>query len=87
MICSAGTLDLHGERTADYTYALLFMVSDENLSWYLDENIRTHITNPIRDLKENEDFMESNKMHGEALCWVSVIFNLCMKTPVFVEQM
>lgn len=41
------------------------MVSDENLSWYLDENIRTYITNPARDLKEDEDFMESNKMHGE----------------------
>lgn len=46
-------------------YALLFMVSDENFSWYLDDNIRTYITNPANDLKEDEDFIESNKMHSE----------------------
>lgn len=46
-------------------FALLFTVSDENFSWYLDENIRTYITNPATDLKEDEDFIESNKMHGE----------------------
>lgn len=45
----------------------MFMVSDENFSWYLDENIRTYITNPPRDLKEDEDFIESNKMHGEVV--------------------
>uniref|UniRef100_A0A7N6AWG4 ferroxidase n=1 Tax=Anabas testudineus TaxID=64144 RepID=A0A7N6AWG4_ANATE len=50
--------------TGDYLYALMFMVSDENFSWYLDENIRTYITNPPRNLKEDEDFIESNKMHG-----------------------
>lgn len=43
------------------------MVSDENLSWYLDENIRTYIPSPVRDLKEDEDFIESNKMHGRTL--------------------
>lgn len=46
-------------------FALLFMVFDENESWYLDENIRTHIKNPPKNLKESEDFVESNKMHGE----------------------
>lgn len=65
VLSSAGTLDLHGDSSADYQYALLFMVSDENFSWYLDENIRTYITNPARNLKEDEDFIESNKMHGE----------------------
>ncbi|XP_041861138.1 ceruloplasmin [Melanotaenia boesemani] len=64
LICKRGTLDVHGDRSADYTYAMLFMVSDENFSWYLDENIRTYITNPAKDLKEDEDFIESNKMHG-----------------------
>ncbi|XP_040896762.1 ceruloplasmin [Toxotes jaculatrix] len=64
IVCKRGTLDLHGDRSGDYLYALLFMVSDENFSWYLDENIRTYITNPARDLKEDEDFIESNKMHG-----------------------
>uniref|UniRef100_A0A3P9LWB7 ferroxidase n=1 Tax=Oryzias latipes TaxID=8090 RepID=A0A3P9LWB7_ORYLA len=64
LICKRGTLDVHGDRSADYTYALLFMVTDENFSWYLDENIRTHITNPVGNLKQDEDFIESNKMHG-----------------------
>ncbi|XP_056233645.1 ceruloplasmin [Seriola aureovittata] len=64
IVCKRGTLDLHGDRSGDYLYALLFMVSDENFSWYLDDNIRTYITSPARDLKEDEDFIESNKMHG-----------------------
>ncbi|KAM9762984.1 ceruloplasmin [Menidia menidia] len=64
LICKKGTLDIHGDSSADYTYALLFMVSDENFSWYLDENIKTHIATPAKDLKEDEDFIESNKMHG-----------------------
>ncbi|KAL7397112.1 hypothetical protein ABVT39_017027 [Epinephelus coioides] len=64
IICKRGTLDLHGDRSGDYLYALLFMVSDENFSWYLDENIKTYITNPATGLKDNEDFIESNKMHG-----------------------
>ncbi|XP_069009150.1 ceruloplasmin isoform X1 [Embiotoca jacksoni] len=64
IVCKRGTLDLHGDSSGDYLYALLFMVSDENFSWYLDDNIRTHITTPARDLKEDEDFIESNKMHG-----------------------
>ncbi|XP_070688213.1 ceruloplasmin [Pempheris klunzingeri] len=64
IVCKKGTLDLHGDRSGDYMYALLFMVSDENFSWYLDENIKTYITNPARGLKEDEDFIESNKMHG-----------------------
>lgn len=41
------------------------MVSDENFSWYLDDNIKTYVTNPAQDLKDDEDFIESNKMHGE----------------------
>lgn len=64
IICKRGTLDLHGDRSGDYLYALLFMVTDENFSWYLDDNIRTHITNPAPHLKDDEDFIESNKMHG-----------------------
>lgn len=64
IVCKRGTLDLHGDNSGDYLYALLFMVADENFSWYLDENIRTHITSPAKDLKNDEDFIESNKMHG-----------------------
>lgn len=34
-------------------------------SRYLDDNIRTHIRNPRPNLKEDETFVESNKMHCE----------------------
>ncbi|KAG7280767.1 hypothetical protein CRUP_037697 [Coryphaenoides rupestris] len=62
--CKRGTMDVHGDRTGDYLYALMFMVADENESWYLDHNIRVSIPQPDRNLKENDDFIESNKMHS-----------------------
>ncbi|KAH0624064.1 hypothetical protein JD844_007393 [Phrynosoma platyrhinos] len=45
-------------------FALLFMVFDENESWYLDENIKTYSANPEDVNKEDEEFIESNKMHA-----------------------
>ena len=45
-------------------FALLFMVFDENQSWYLDENIKSRVKDASPKLKEDEDFIESNKMHG-----------------------
>ncbi|NXY47037.1 CERU protein, partial [Ceuthmochares aereus] len=45
-------------------FALLFMVFDENESWYLDENIKTYSKNPQLVDKEDEEFLESNKMHA-----------------------
>lgn len=50
----------------DKEFFFLFSVMDENMSWYLDENINkfgSSQTNP-----ENEDFIESNKMHGVFKC-------------------
>ncbi|XP_007437473.1 ceruloplasmin, partial [Python bivittatus] len=45
-------------------FALLFMVIDENESWYLDENIKIYSANPGDVNKEDEEFIESNKMHA-----------------------
>ncbi|XP_022525192.2 ceruloplasmin [Astyanax mexicanus] len=64
IICKKGSLDVHGEKSGDYLYALMFTVSDENLSWYLDDNIKTHCTVPAKVKKDDEDFIESNKMHS-----------------------
>lgn len=36
---------------------------DENLSWYLNENIDAFGSNESK--VDDEDFQESNKMHGE----------------------
>lgn len=43
----------------------MFMVSDENMSWYIDANIETFVSDPMENLKNDEGFIESNKMHGE----------------------
>uniref|UniRef100_A0A8C1RI50 Ceruloplasmin n=1 Tax=Cyprinus carpio TaxID=7962 RepID=A0A8C1RI50_CYPCA len=64
IICKKGSLDVHGDKTGDYLYALMFTVSDENLSWYLDENIKTYCTTPAKVNKDDEGFQESNKMHS-----------------------
>lgn len=45
-------------------FALLFMVIDENQSWYLDDNIITYSDNPENVNKDEEEFIESNKMHA-----------------------
>ncbi|XP_062412860.1 ceruloplasmin [Sardina pilchardus] len=61
IICKKGTLDVHGDKNADYLYTLMFTVSDENLSWYLDDNIKTYCTTPAKVNKDDEEFQESNK--------------------------
>lgn len=45
-------------------FFLLFFVFDENESWYLDENIKTYSDHPEKVNKDNDEFIESNKMHG-----------------------
>lgn len=69
MICRRGTLG-HGElvdrqrRDIDREFALLFLVYDENQSWYLDDNIKTYLGVDPGTFKKDEDFKESNMMHG-----------------------
>ncbi|XP_024898263.1 ceruloplasmin-like isoform X1 [Pteropus alecto] len=45
-------------------FFLLFFVFDENESWYLDENIKTYSDHPEKVNKDNDEFIESNKMHA-----------------------
>lgn len=45
-------------------FSLLFLVFDENESWYLDDNINTYSDHPEKVNKDNEEFIESNKMHA-----------------------
>lgn len=58
-------LCLHSTTKRNYAkeFHLLATVFDENLSWYLDDNIRTYTTAPATVNKEDEAFMESNRMH------------------------
>lgn len=66
VVCRKGILGPHGGRNdMDREFALLFLIFDENQSWYLEENIaiygprETHHVNP-----QDATFLESNKMHG-----------------------
>ncbi|XP_029786151.1 hephaestin isoform X7 [Suricata suricatta] len=65
-ICRKGILEPYGGRTdMDREFALLFLIFDENQSWYLEENIATHgAQEPGHVNLQNETFLESNKMHA-----------------------
>lgn len=61
----------------DKEFFLLFSVMDENKSWYLEENIEVFGTN--RTNPEDEDFEESNLMHGNQCVWQRVCrFTRCV---------
>ncbi|XP_004644873.2 hephaestin isoform X2 [Octodon degus] len=66
VICRKGILEPHGERSdMDREFALLFLIFDENQSWYLEENVATYgPQDPGRVKLQNETFLESNKMHA-----------------------
>lgn len=69
VICRPGTLQ-RGEgpdrqrSDVEKEFALLFMVHDENQSWYLDDNIRTYLGVDPDTFMPDEGFEESNMMHG-----------------------
>ncbi|KAI4893109.1 hypothetical protein NFI96_020634, partial [Prochilodus magdalenae] len=64
LTCKKGALDHSGlnRLDVDHEFFLMFSVVDENLSWYLDDNIKTCC--PNTDLDEDEEFHESNLMHS-----------------------
>ena len=51
----------------DQEFYLLFSVFNENLSWYLDENVKyfKHILKKDHAF-DNHVFSESNRMHGKS---------------------
>ncbi|KAL7842550.1 hypothetical protein SRHO_G00242390 [Serrasalmus rhombeus] len=66
VVCRKGTLKQDNQRRdVDKDFALLFMVFDENESWYLEENIRTYLKKDPKTFNaDDEQFIESNMMHG-----------------------
>ncbi|XP_076024217.1 ferroxidase HEPHL1 isoform X2 [Genypterus blacodes] len=66
VVCRPGTLHSTDRQRTDVEreFALLFMVHDENQSWYLRENIQTYIGVDPDQFEPDEDFEESNLMHG-----------------------
>ncbi|XP_061422642.1 ferroxidase HEPHL1-like [Lethenteron reissneri] len=65
VVCRSGLLDDSGRRDdVAHEFALLFMVYNENLSWYLRDNIDNFTGNPGAVDVTDEDFRESNLMHS-----------------------
>nr|XP_060611989.1 hephaestin [Anolis sagrei ordinatus] len=65
-VCRKGTLDSDGRRRGvSKEFALLFLVFDENQSWYLEENMKNYGQGEQnRSRADEEEFAESNKMHA-----------------------
>ncbi|KAM3869287.1 ferroxidase HEPHL1-like [Diretmus argenteus] len=69
VVCRPGTMRRSGgpdRQRGDVAkeFALLFMVFDENQSWYLEENIRTYLGTDPGNFTQDEGFKKSNQMHG-----------------------
>ncbi|GAB0180718.1 ferroxidase HEPHL1 [Grus japonensis] len=65
VVCRKGILDERGLRKdIDREFTLLFMVFDENKSWYLKENIETYLHKNPDDFNSTENFVEGNSMHA-----------------------
>ncbi|XP_076139155.1 ferroxidase HEPHL1-like isoform X1 [Alosa pseudoharengus] len=63
IVCRSGVLDDKRRRSdVDREFALLFMVFDENESWYLQDNIKSYANTHLDTNDEN--FTESNMMHS-----------------------
>ncbi|XP_078613011.1 hephaestin-like protein [Branchiostoma floridae x Branchiostoma japonicum] len=66
--CKSGNLGDGGkQRGVDRNFVLNFGILDENDSWYIDENIARALSitgDEVESLKEDEEFQESNLMHG-----------------------
>ncbi|XP_009682408.1 ferroxidase HEPHL1 isoform X3 [Struthio camelus] len=65
VVCRKGILDENGLRKdIDREFTLLFMVFDENESWYLKENIETYLHKNPDDFNYTENFVEGNSKHA-----------------------
>lgn len=68
VVCRPGTLQRgkgpDRQRDDVKEFALLFMVYDENQSWYLEDNIKKYLNIDPNTIMEDEGFEESNMMHG-----------------------
>uniref|UniRef100_A0AAR2L3N1 ferroxidase n=1 Tax=Pygocentrus nattereri TaxID=42514 RepID=A0AAR2L3N1_PYGNA len=58
LTCKKGVTDV------DQDFLLMFSVVDENLSWYLEENIQTFCSDPTGVDPNDPDFQRSNKMNA-----------------------
>ncbi|XP_057595408.1 ceruloplasmin-like [Hippopotamus amphibius kiboko] len=63
LTCKRGTLDGDVEENIDESYVLMFSITDENRSWYINDNINTY-TEPGQVNAGDPGFRESNLMRS-----------------------
>ncbi|XP_012885364.1 PREDICTED: ceruloplasmin-like isoform X2 [Dipodomys ordii] len=63
ILCKAGSLHKEKEKNIDQEFVVMFSVVDENLSWYLEDNIKTYCSEPEKVDTDSEEFQESNRMY------------------------
>ena len=65
IVTRAGSAKADGTPAdVDREFVTLFKIFDENASWYLDDNIAALPEKPAKFDRDNEGFVESNKMHS-----------------------
>ncbi|XP_040125872.2 ceruloplasmin isoform X2 [Ictidomys tridecemlineatus] len=64
IVCKKDSLDKEKEKNIDQEFVVMFSVVDENLSWYLEDNIKAYCSEPDRVDRDNEEFQESNRMYS-----------------------
>ncbi|XP_035316041.1 ceruloplasmin [Cricetulus griseus] len=64
ILCKKDSLDKEKEKNIDQEFVVMFSVVDENLSWYLEDNIKAFCSEPEKVDKDDEDFQESNRMYS-----------------------
>uniref|UniRef100_A0A3B4EIB4 ferroxidase n=1 Tax=Pygocentrus nattereri TaxID=42514 RepID=A0A3B4EIB4_PYGNA len=64
LTCKKDSLRNQKWTDVDQDFLLMFSVVDENLSWYLEENIQTFCSDPTGVDPNDPDFQRSNKMNA-----------------------
>ena len=59
-----------GRKDVDQSFLLMFNVVDEASSWYFEDNIGKFCSEPDTVDQSDEDFQESNLMHGGTLFYL-----------------
>ncbi|XP_068135334.1 ceruloplasmin-like [Hyperolius riggenbachi] len=62
ILCKEGTLQ--DAKNEEEEFVMMFSVMDENMSWFIDENINTFCMDPASVDKEDPEFQESNLKHS-----------------------
>ncbi|XP_061301884.1 coagulation factor VIII isoform X3 [Pezoporus flaviventris] len=85
LICFKKSMDQRGNQImSDRTRLVLFSVFDENLSWYLEENIRRFCTDAAHVDIQDPQFYASNVMHTiNGFVFDNLELKLCLHEVVY----